>query len=210
MMQVGTRLLVKSVFDRGVAAFALVATAPLLAGSVLAVAIGIGCPVFFRQERPGRGGRPFRIFKLRTMIDARGPDGELLPDEQRLVKVGAFLRRWSLDELPQLINVVLGDLSLVGPRPLLMRYLPRYSATQRRRHEVMPGITGWAQINGRNAISWDEKLALDVWYVDNWSLGLDLKILLQTVTSVLRRDGISNEGHATMPEFMGSNHTGEL
>ena len=164
----------------------------------------LGSPVFFCQIRPGLQGRLFRMVKFRTMTDARGADGELLPDADRLTPFGRFLRASSLDELPELWNVLKGDMSLVGPRPLLMDYLPLYSAEQSRRHEVRPGITGWAQINGRNALSWDEKFKLDVWYVDNRSLWLDIKILWLTVRKVLVRDGISAAGEATMPRFVGS------
>ncbi|ATA52824.1 sugar transferase [Variovorax boronicumulans] len=164
----------------------------------------LGSPAFFRQTRPGMHGRPFNMVKFRTMTDARGADGELLPDADRLTPFGRFLRASSLDELPELWNVLKGDMSLVGPRPLLMDYLPLYSTEQSRRHEVRPGITGWAQINGRNALSWDEKFKLDVWYVDNRSLWLDIKILRLTVRKVLVRDGISAVGEATMPRFTGS------
>jgi len=164
----------------------------------------LGSPVLFRQMRPGLHGKPFVLYKFRTMIDARDPEGGLLPDEQRLTKFGRWLRATSLDELPELWNVLKGDMSLVGPRPLLMEYLGRYTPEQARRHDVKPGITGWAQVNGRNALSWEEKFKLDVWYVDNWNLGLDLRILLMTVVKVLRREGINAEGHATMPEFTGS------
>ncbi len=164
----------------------------------------LGSPAFFRQTRPGMQGRPFNMIKFRTMTDARGADGELLPDADRLTPFGRFLRASSLDELPELWNVLKGDMSLVGPRPLLMDYLPLYSAEQSRRHEVRPGITGWAQVNGRNALSWDEKFKLDVWYVDNRSLWLDIKILWLTVRKVLVRDGISAAGEATMPRFVGS------
>ena len=164
----------------------------------------LGSPAFFRQTRPGMHGRPFNMIKFRTMTDARGADGELLPDADRLTPFGRFLRASSLDELPELWNVLKGDMSLVGPRPLLMDYLPLYSAEQSRRHEVRPGITGWAQINGRNALGWDEKFKLDVWYVDNRSLWLDIEILWLTVRKVLVRDGISAAGEATMPRFTGS------
>lgn len=164
----------------------------------------LGSPAFFRQTRPGMQGRPFNMIKFRTMTDARGVDGALLPDADRLTPFGCFLRASSLDELPELWNVLKGDMSLVGPRPLLMDYLPLYSTEQSRRHEVRPGITGWAQINGRNALSWDEKFKLDVWYVDNRSLWLDIKILWLTVRKVLVRDGISAAGAATMPRFTGS------
>jgi lipopolysaccharide/colanic/teichoic acid biosynthesis glycosyltransferase len=164
----------------------------------------LGQPAFFRQIRPGLDGKPFQMIKFRTMTDARGADGHLLPDEKRLTPFGRFLRASSLDELPELWNVLKGDMSLVGPRPLLMDYLPLYSAEQSRRHQVRPGITGWAQINGRNALSWDEKFKLDVWYVDNQSLWLDIKILWLTVRKVVVRDGISAAGEATMPRFTGS------
>ncbi|MGJ7575235.1 sugar transferase [Variovorax sp. RB2P76] len=164
----------------------------------------LGSPVFFRQTRPGLNGRPFNMVKFRTMTDARGADGSLLPDADRLTAFGRFLRASSLDELPELWNVLTGDMSLVGPRPLLMDYLPLYSPEQSRRHEVRPGITGWAQINGRNALSWEEKFKLDVWYVDNWSIWLDIRILWLTVRKVLERDGISAAGEATMTRFTGS------
>lgn len=164
----------------------------------------LGRPVFFRQTRPGRHGKPFKMVKFRTMTDERGPDGQLLPDADRLTPFGRFLRATSLDELPELWNVFKGDMSLVGPRPLLMEYLPLYSPEQARRHEVRPGITGWAQVNGRNALSWDDKFKLDVWYVDNQSRWLDIKILWLTVRKVLVREGISAEGEATMSAFRGS------
>ena len=164
----------------------------------------LGSPVFFRQKRPGRHGKPFEMVKFRTMTNARGPDGQLLPDGLRLTPFGRFLRAASLDELPELWNVLKGDMSLVGPRPLLVEYLPLYSAEQSRRHEVRPGITGWAQVNGRNALSWDEKFKLDVWYVDHRSPWLDIKILWLTVRKVLVREGISAAGEATMSKFTGS------
>jgi lipopolysaccharide/colanic/teichoic acid biosynthesis glycosyltransferase len=164
----------------------------------------LGSPVLFRQVRPGLGGKPFVMYKFRTMTEERDEQGNLFPDEKRLTPFGAFLRAWSLDELPELFNVLKGDMSLVGPRPLLMQYLDRYTPEQFRRHEVKPGITGWAQVNGRNALSWEEKFKLDVWYVDNWTIWLDLKILWLTLVKVLRREGISAHGHATMPEFKGS------
>lgn len=163
----------------------------------------LGSPVLFRHERPGLGGEPFTLLKLRTMRDLRDARGELLPDEDRLTPFGRFLRKTSLDELPGLWNVVRGEMSLVGPRPLLLEYLPRYTAEQARRHEVRPGITGWAQVHGRNRLSWREKFEHDVWYVDHLSLGLDLRILGRSLLSVLRREGISAEGHATSPEFEG-------
>ena len=164
----------------------------------------LGSPVLFRQVRPGFQGQPFQMVKFRSMTDARGPDGQLLPDAERLTPFGRFLRASSLDELPGLWNVLKGDMSLVGPRPLLMEYLPLYSPEQARRHNVRPGITGWAQVNGRNALSWDEKFKLDVWYVDNRSLRLDIKILWLTVRKVLVREGISAAGEATMPKFTGT------
>lgn len=163
----------------------------------------MGRPVLFRQRRPGRGGRPFGMVKFRTMSDARDAEGRLLPDGERLTLVGRFLRATSLDELPELWNVLVGDMSLVGPRPLLMAYLDRYTPEQARRHDVKPGVTGWAQINGRNAISWDEKFALDTWYVDNRSLWLDMRILYATVMQVVRRKDINSAEAATMPEFLG-------
>ena len=192
------RLLVKGLMDRLLALLGLVALSPILLGLGFVVWLSLGWPVFFRQRRPGFHKRPFDLLKFRTM---RGGSG---PDEERLTRVGRFLRAWSLDELPELWNILRGDMSLVGPRPLLMQYLPRYSPRQARRHEVKPGLTGWAQVNGRNALTWEEKFELDVWYVDHWSLGLDICILWRTVLQVLRREGISHEGHATMTEFMGS------
>lgn len=182
----------------------LILLSPVLTILAIMVRVMIGSPVFFSQVRPGRGGRPFRILKFRTMTNKRDDKGDLLPDDLRLTAPGRFLRATSLDELPELFNVLNGDMSLVGPRPLLMEYLERYTPEQARRHEVRPGITGWAQVNGRNAISWEEKFVLDVWYVDHQSFLLDLKILWLTLVGVVRREGISSEGHATMPEFMGS------
>jgi len=166
----------------------------------------MGSPIFFAQPRPGKNGHIFTFYKFRTMTDDLDSEGKLLPDEKRLTAIGQFLRQTSLDELPQLWNVLKGDMSFVGPRPLLVAYLSRYNSEQARRHEVKPGITGWAQVNGRNAISWEEKFKLDVWYVDNWSLWLDLKILFLTVIKVLKRDGISEANHVTMSEFQG-NHS---
>jgi lipopolysaccharide/colanic/teichoic acid biosynthesis glycosyltransferase len=194
----------KRVFDFVAAFLALLLLAlPLLALAWL-IRRKLGSPVLFCQVRPGLQGRPFTMVKFRTMTDDRGPDGALLPDARRLTPFGRFLRASSLDELPELWNVLKGDMSLVGPRPLLMEYLPLYTPEQARRHEVRPGITGWAQVNGRNAISWANKFALDVWYVDHRSLWLDLQILWRTVRKVLVRDGISAEGEATMPKFTGS------
>jgi lipopolysaccharide/colanic/teichoic acid biosynthesis glycosyltransferase len=194
--------------DRGAALAGLAVLWPVLAGVALVIRVRMGAPVLFVQERPGLGGRIFRVVKFRTMLHAIGRDGRPLPDAERLTALGRFLRAASLDELPQLWNVLRGDLSLVGPRPLLVQYLPRYTPEQARRHDVMPGITGWAQVNGRNAISWDEKFALDVWYVDHWSLALDLRILGLTLLRVVKRDGIAQDGHVTMPEFMGSAASG--
>lgn len=168
------------------------------------VRLRLGTPVLFCQERPGLGGEPFTMFKFRTMSDARDERGESLPDDRRLTGLGRFLRATSLDELPELWNVIRGDMSLVGPRPLLLEYLPRYTPEQSRRHEVRPGITGWAQVNGRNAVSWEDRFAMDVWYVDHISLRLDLRILLYTLRSVVRREGVSAVGHVTMPKFEGN------
>jgi lipopolysaccharide/colanic/teichoic acid biosynthesis glycosyltransferase len=194
----------KRVFDLVVAAAAVALLAPLMLAIGIAVRLGLGKPVWFVQERPGRHGVPFRMIKFRTMRDALDAEGRPLPDGERLTGLGKFLRAASLDELPELWNVLRGDMSLVGPRPLLMEYLPLYSAEQARRHEVKPGITGWAQVNGRNALSWEEKFRLDVWYVDHASLWLDLKIIALTLWKTIKRDGISQSGHATMPVFMGS------
>jgi lipopolysaccharide/colanic/teichoic acid biosynthesis glycosyltransferase len=195
---------VKRLLDMLVAGFALVLLSPLLLAVAIAVRATMGSPVLFRQQRPGLEGKPFELVKFRTM--RRLTTGDVVPaeDERRLTRLGRFLRASSLDELPELWNVLKGEMSLVGPRPLLMRYLPLYSPEQARRHEVRPGLTGWAQVNGRNALSWEEKFALDLWYVDNRSLLLDLRILLLTVWRLLRPSGIAAEGSATMPEFMGS------
>ncbi|WP_026436720.1 sugar transferase [Acidovorax sp. JHL-9] len=197
----------KRLFDFVIALLALLLLALPLLSLIWLVRNKLGSPAFFRQTRPGQHGKPFQMVKFRTMTDARGPNGELLPDAERLTPFGRFLRASSLDELPELWNVLKGDMSLVGPRPLLMEYLPLYSPEQARRHEVRPGITGWAQVNGRNAISWDDKFRLDVWYVDHRSLWLDIKILWLTVKKVLVREGISAAGEATMPVFKGSNLT---
>jgi lipopolysaccharide/colanic/teichoic acid biosynthesis glycosyltransferase len=187
-----------------VAAAALALLWPLMLVVALGVACFLGRPVLFRQVRPGLAARPFEVLKFRSMSDARGPDGALLPDGERLGRFGRFLRRTSLDELPQLLNVLRGDLSLVGPRPLLMDYLPLYTPEQARRHEVKPGITGWAQVNGRNAITWERRFELDVWYVTHRSLWLDLRILAMTAWKVVRREGVSAPGEATMSRFLGS------
>jgi lipopolysaccharide/colanic/teichoic acid biosynthesis glycosyltransferase len=194
----------KRLFDFFVAAVAVILLSPVIALIALLVRSNLGKPVLFRQPRPGRHGQPFTLLKFRTMLDAVDTNGSSLPDAERLTAFGQLLRRWSLDELPELYNVLRGDMSLVGPRPLLMEYLPLYTAEQARRHEVRPGLTGWAQVNGRNAISWDQKFAFDLWYVDHASLSLDLKILWLTVKNVFTRHGISAEGEATMPKFSGS------
>lgn len=193
----------KRILDIVAASIASIVLSPVVVLVALLVRLKLGAPVLFVQRRPGLHGRPFELYKFRTMTDERDARGELLPDELRLTSFGKALRRLSIDELPQLINVLRGDLSLVGPRPLLEEYLPLYSAAQSRRHEVKPGITGWAQINGRNAISWPERLALDVWYVDHRSLVLDLKILWITIARVVRREGISQAGRETMEKFKG-------
>ncbi len=183
---------------------ALLVLSPVLLGVAYMVRKNLGSPVLFRQVRPGMHGKPFEMIKFRTMLDAVDAQGNVLPDDVRLTPFGRFLRSTSLDELPELWNVLKGDMSLVGPRPLLMEYLPLYSTEQARRHEARPGVTGWAQVNGRNAISWDDKFKLDVWYVDNQSLWLDIKIIFLTIKKVLVRDGISAEGEATMSKFTGS------
>jgi lipopolysaccharide/colanic/teichoic acid biosynthesis glycosyltransferase len=193
----------KRLIDITVAAVSLLLLGPLLFVLALAVAGALGRPVLFVQVRPGLHGVPFRMYKFRTMLDAYDDDGRLLEDAQRMTRFGRFLRATSLDELPELWNVLVGDMSLVGPRPLLMEYLPLYSPEQRRRHDVRPGITGWAQINGRNTLDWDERFRLDVWYVDHQSFWLDLKILLLTVRKVLAREGINEAGKATMSKFTG-------
>jgi len=198
--------LVKWVLDRLCAAIALLVFSPVILMVAIAIYIRMGGPIFFCQPRPGKNGRVFNFYKFRTMTSDCDADGNLLPDEQRLIPLGQFLRKTSLDELPQLLNVLKGDMSFVGPRPLLVRYLDRYSPEQARRHDVMPGITGWAQVNGRRLLdgNWQEKFRLDVWYVDNWSLSLDLKILFLTVWKVLGQKEISQEGHATGEEFKGN------
>jgi sugar transferase EpsL len=195
----------KRLFDLALITVLLPAVLPLLVTIAAFVRVRLGSPVFFLQKRPGFLGEPFGLVKFRTMLDARDSGGNLLPDDQRLPSFGRWLRSTSLDELPELLNVLKGDMSLVGPRPLLMEYLPLYSPEQARRHEVRPGITGWAQVNGRNAISWEEKFKLDVWYVDNQSFWLDLKILALTLKRVFLRNGVSAPGEATMPKFKGNN-----
>ncbi len=199
----------KRIADASIAATALLIGSPFLAVIGLICLVVQGRPVLFVQVRPGRNGRPFEIIKFRTMRGGADRDGAPLPDERRLTAFGRFLRRTSLDELPELLNVLKGDMSLVGPRPLLMRYLDRYTTEQARRHEVRPGITGWTQVNGRNALTWEEKFRHDVWYVDNLSFGLDVRILLMTIGKVLRGEGVAAEGFATMPEFTGSGESGK-
>lgn len=198
---------VKRVFDLTVAFCGIIVLSPFALVLGLLVWLSAGRPILFRQQRPGRFEQPFMLLKFRTMSDELDAEGNSLPDADRLTRVGQFLRSTSLDELPQLWNVLRGDMSLVGPRPLLVRYLDRYTPEQARRHDVMPGITGLAQVNGRNAIDYDDKFRLDVWYVDHWSLWLDLKILGLTMLQVVRRKGISKDGHATMPEFTGRPYT---
>ncbi|TLY31967.1 MAG: sugar transferase [Ignavibacteria bacterium] len=203
------QLWVKRFIDETVASLLLVVLSPLIGGIALLLWVTMGRPLLFRQKRSGLNGRPFQIIKFRTMTDKHDSSGRALPDEMRLTAVGRFLRATSLDELPELWNVTRGELSLVGPRPLMARYLERYSPEQARRHEVMQGITGWAQINGRNDLPWEQKFALDVWYADHWSLGLDFRILVKTFWHVLKRDGICPSDHASVPEFTGNGSLGE-
>ncbi|MBI4822126.1 MAG: sugar transferase [Deltaproteobacteria bacterium] len=206
MRQAGWRRELKRAVDVVGAAAGLAVTSPIILASAAAVRVTMGSPVLFRQKRPGLGGRPFELVKLKTMKNAT-QSTNVADDSKRITRLGSFLRAASIDELPTLFNVLAGDMSLVGPRPLLTQYLSRYDAFQARRHEVLPGLTGWAQVNGRNAVSWEEKFALDVWYVDHWSLALDARILAKTFATVLLRTGISHQGHVTMPEFMGSELT---
>lgn len=194
----------KRIFDILLSALGLILLSPILLVIALLVRVKLGSPVIFSQVRPGLHGRLFRLYKFRTMRDLKGPDGRLLPDDERLIRFGRFLRASSLDELPELVNVLKGEMSLVGPRPLLVAYLDRYTPEQARRHEALPGITGWAQINGRNALSWEAKFKLDVWYVDNQSIWLDVKILFLTLWKAIKREGINTPGSATAPEFMGT------
>lgn len=203
MTQTGWQLAAKRAIDRVAAAAGLVAAAPILGATALAIRATMGAPVLFTQPRTGHRGRAFDVIKFRTMRDVRGPDGAPLPDVARVTRLGALLRSTSLDELPQLVNVLRGELSLVGPRPLMHKYAPLYTPAQRRRFEVLPGMTGWAQINGRNAQDWPTKFRLDVWYVEHWSLWLDLKILGLTAIRVLQRRGVSSSATETMPEFRG-------
>lgn len=194
----------KRAFDLTMAAVAILVLAPLLAVVALLVFLKLGGPVLYKQVRPGLHGKPFELFKFRSMIDAYDDEGEPLPNDQRITPFGQMLRSLSLDELPELWNIFKGDMSFVGPRPLLMDYLPLYNERQSRRHEVRPGLTGWSQINGRNSLSWEEKFEFDIWYVENASFGLDIKIILMTFLTVLRREGISHEGDVAMPRFRGS------
>jgi lipopolysaccharide/colanic/teichoic acid biosynthesis glycosyltransferase len=195
--------LFKGIADPLIAALLLLLLFPVFLGVTIAVRVFLGSPIFFTQPRPGRNGKIFYFYKFRTMTDACDRAGKMLPDAERLTPFGSFLRQTSLDELPQLINILKGEMSFVGPRPLLVKYLDRYTPEQRRRHEVKPGITGLAQVSGRNAISWEDKFKLDVWYIDNWTLKLDLKILFLTAWKVLQQDGINQEGYTTSKEFMG-------
>jgi len=200
-----TQLFVKRLFDFVTTGIALILLSPVLIVLAILVRLKLGSPVLFRQQRPGLDGKAFTIFKFRTMINKQyDKDGNIIADSQRLTKFGRFLRSMSLDELPEFLNVLKGDMSLVGPRPLMMKYLDRYTPQQARRHEVKPGITGWAQINGRNNITWEEKFELDVWYVDNWNIWLDLKILFKSAVAVLKRQDINKQGQATVDEFMGT------
>jgi len=201
---------IKRIFDFFFALTGLVFFSPLIVCIAMAVFITMGSPVFFRQKRPGYKGRPFTIIKFRTMHIPDSDDDQYKSDEKRLTSIGFFLRKTSMDELPELWNVLKGDMSMVGPRPLLMEYLDRYTDEQKRRHDVLPGITGWAQVNGRNIVSWEERFKLDLWYVDHRSFWLDLKILCMTVMKVVKREGISAKGYATMPEFTGLKNDGKV
>lgn len=206
--QCGWRLWVKRALDMTVASGMLATSWPIFVSAAILIKKQMGSPVFFRQTRPGKGGVPFQALKFRTMKDAYDAQGQPLPDSERLTDLGRFLRRTSIDELPQLFNVLRGELSMVGPRPLLMRYLERYDSDQLRRHDVLPGLTGWAQVNGRNTTAWQQRFAQDVWYVDNWSLLLDAKIIAMTAWKVVKREGINQQGHETMTEFLGN--TGDI
>ncbi|WP_324825780.1 sugar transferase [Sinanaerobacter sp. ZZT-01] len=200
---------VKRLFDLIVSAGMLMILSPILLVLYVLCKIKLGSPAIFAQERPGLNGKVFKMYKFRSMTEEKDAEGNLLPDEIRLTTFGKKLRATSLDELPELINILKGEMSFVGPRPLLVKYLPLYSNEQARRHEVKPGLTGWAQVNGRNAIDWNQKFELDLWYVDHWSLTLDFKILCMTVAKVIKRDGVSAEGQATMGEFLGNKKGGE-
>jgi len=199
-------MMIKRLMDVVVSLIALIALTPLFVLVGMVIALTMGHPVIYRQIRPGLHCIPFKFYKFRTMSDEHDAHCYLLPDRMRLTGIGRWLRSWSLDELPELWNVLHGDMSLVGPRPLLMQYLDRYTPEQMRRHEVKPGLTGWAQVNGRNAITWEEKFKLDVWYVDHWSLWVDVKIIGMTIWKILKREGINHPGQATMEEFKGTNH----
>jgi sugar transferase EpsL len=198
----------KRIFDLTLTIPGVLVISPLLLVTSIMILLVDGKPVFFNQVRPGYRGRLFKNYKFRTMTDRRDAQGNLLPDEKRITRLGNFLRASSIDELPELLNVLRGEMSLVGPRPLLVQYLERYSPEQARRHEVLPGMTGWAQVNGRNALSWEDKFRLDVWYVDHWSLLFDVKILCMTILQALKHEGISQPGHATAEEFMGNQDHG--
>jgi len=204
------QLIIKRCFDFTIVFIALVLLSPLFIILYLIIRRKLGTPVLFTQKRPGLEGKPFNIIKFRTMTDAKDKQGNLLPDDKRLTSFGKMLRNTSLDELPELINVLKGDMSLIGPRPLMWKYLDRYTPYQARRHEVKPGVTGWAQINGRNAISWEKKFEYDVWYVDNWSLVLDLKIMVKTFTQVLLRKNVNEEDHVTVSEFFGTKNMDDI
>lgn len=195
---------IKRILDIISSLLAIIILSPLLAVTAVLVKTKLGSPVLFRQERPGKDEKIFTLMKFRTMTDERDENGELLPDEVRLTKFGKFLRSTSIDELPELFNILKGDMSVIGPRPLLVKYLPRYNEHQHRRHEVRPGLSGWAQVNGRNTVSWEDKFDMDIHYVDNYSLAMDVKILFMTVLNVLKREGISSETSATMEVFMGT------
>jgi sugar transferase EpsL len=197
----------KRILDLLVLCFSLPIVLPVFSFISISIFLLMGRPILFKQKRPGYKGRPFNLLKFRTMNNKRNSNGQLLPDRKRLTKLGRLLRTTSLDELPEILNVINREMSLVGPRPLLLRYLRRYSSDQARRHDMIPGLTGWAQINGRNALSWEEKFKLDVWYVDNWSIWLDIRIIIKTVDKVLRREGINQSGEETMSEFVGSLHS---
>jgi lipopolysaccharide/colanic/teichoic acid biosynthesis glycosyltransferase len=202
---------IKSSLDRVMAAFLLLLFSPILIVVAIVLRIRMGSPITFTQARPGKDGRIFTVYKFRTMTSDCDANGQLLSDEERLIPLGQFLRKASLDELPQLWNVLIGDMSFVGPRPLLVKYLELYNAEQARRHDVRPGITGWAQVNGRNALTWDQKFGFDLWYVDNWSLWLDFKILLLTVKKVFRQEGISQTADVVaMPEFLGNDQSSQV
>ena len=196
--------MLKRAFDVAVSSSGLILSSLIILGASILIAKKLGKPVLFKQTRPGQYGKPFQIYKFRTMTDAKDENGELLPDEQRMTPVGRFIRNSSIDELPQLINVLKGDISLVGPRPLLMEYLPLYNQEQKKRHNVKPGITGWAQINGRNAISWDAKFKLDVWYVENQSFKLDMYIIYKTIVNTLQKKDINSPNHVTAEKFKGN------